>query len=59
MNRFKDLIDDLSKHRSDLVGKAIPQPEVEENAADKGEKEPHLRLPYSSDPEPIGETWAD
>jgi hypothetical protein len=59
MNRFKDIIDDLSKRRSDLLAKGVPQPEIEESPADGREKEPRLRLPYSSDPEPIGEPWAD
>jgi hypothetical protein len=57
MNRFKELIDDLSK-RSDVLVKDIA-PERDDAAPPAPAKEPRWRLPYSSDPVPFGEPWED
>jgi hypothetical protein len=56
MNRFKELIDDLSK-RSDVLVKEIA-PERDDTPPAPA-KEPHWRLPYSSDPVPFGKPWID
>lgn len=69
MNRFKEIIDDLSKRRSDVVVKDIlPTKDSGEHGREreqgaKGDEKPkdeaQWRLPYSSDPVPIDEPWAN
>lgn len=52
MNRFKEILDDFSQRAEaeKIVEESNDYHEIEE-------KEPALRLPYSSDPIPIEEAW--
>lgn len=66
MNRFKEIIDELSHRRSDVLAKDLLGPAPDEASADESpskkapkKAEPRLRLPYSSDPEPLEQPWSN
>jgi hypothetical protein len=56
-NKFADLIERM-KERSPQSEKARPSTQRERVAGGKsGASEHGLRLPYSSNPKPVGEPW--
>jgi hypothetical protein len=57
MNRFADLLEALkSRPQDDSFMRLIEG--VERNSVPAGDREPSLKLPYSSNPKPIEEPWA-
>jgi hypothetical protein len=58
MNRFKETIDDLSKRRSGLVSDDLQKEGQKVDSIEEIE-ETRWKLPYSTDPEPIGEAWSN
>ena len=59
MNRFADLVDALKRRpHNDAFKKLLDTLDGVDDATHPEEREPALRLPYSSDPTPIGEPWA-
>lgn len=62
MNRFKQLIDEA---RQRAVAAGLPEeparqqhPEEETHEGEDVAEISQVRMPYSSDPEPIGEAWS-
>jgi hypothetical protein len=59
MNRFRETIDDLKRRaRLDPQIEDVTRDYRRQESAIKEQRAPKYRLPYSSDPEPVGETWA-
>ena len=60
MNRFKELIDEMREHHKKEGVSESPknseQPQIDDSMK-KGKDHQQFQLPYSSDPEPIGEIW--
>jgi hypothetical protein len=59
MNRFEDLLNALLERPQDpAVQKLLETLESIDPVSATEEKEPDLRLPYASDPPPVGQPWA-
>ncbi len=59
MNRFKETLDDLRQRPGAKQLDKLLLPELKEPSSQKAQdgKDVFVRLPYSSDPEPIVERW--
>ena len=60
MNRFREILEDARKRAVDSRGLPgdLVLPETDVNAEISGlSKARHMRLPYSSEPEPIEPAW--
>ncbi|MBS0275858.1 MAG: hypothetical protein JSR55_16080 [Proteobacteria bacterium] len=59
MNRFSDLLEALKGRLGDDAFKELLESVDKMDVSSAPEKEPAVRLPYSSDPIPLGEPWAN
>jgi hypothetical protein len=63
MNRFKEILDDLSRRQASetdddkATKKALGGQKEQAPVPAEDQPEPLLRLPYSSDPKPIEDPW--